>query len=130
MVVFPLAEDDTEQFRTPDLIRRVTARILEAEVQDLTLVNPAIPKEFGRIVYRCLKKRPADRYDNTRDLLADLERFSKTADAATRPSSAALWWWQFHQACAGFGYYGMLYPMWRVKEWLGGIEGSLFFSRC
>jgi len=42
-------------------------------------------------------------------------------------ASSAFWWWQFHQAVAGFGYYGMLYPLWRVKEWLGGVEGSLLF---
>ncbi len=42
-------------------------------------------------------------------------------------SGKPFWWWQFHQACAGFGYYAMLYPLWRVKQWLGGIEGSLLF---
>ncbi len=106
----------------------IIARILEGEVRDLTQINPEIPKEFDLIVRRCLKKKPADRYGSTRDLLVDLEQLldaqsSKSATSSTNP----LWWWQFHQAVAGFGYYGMLYPMWRVKQWLGGIEGSLFF---
>ncbi len=113
-------------FATTDCMSTM-ARILESEAQDLRLVNPAIPREFDRIVRRCLKKRPADRYESSRDLLADLQRFSNVPARAARPTSAALGWWQFHQACAGFGYYGMLYPMWRVKEWLGGNEGSLFF---
>jgi serine/threonine protein kinase len=103
------------------------ARILEAEAGDLTEVNPAIPKGFDRVVRRCLKKRPADRYDSTRDLLVELEQIADVRSAAPSARLTALWWWQFHQACAGFGYYGMLYPMWRVKQWLGGIEGSLLF---
>jgi serine/threonine protein kinase len=103
------------------------ARILEAEAPDLTQMNAAIPKEFDRIVRRCLKKNPEDRYNGTRDLLAELERVREGKNLELKRSSSAFWWWQFHQACAGFGYYGMLYPLWRVKAWLGGIEGSLLF---
>lgn len=104
------------------------ARILEAELQDLTRINPAISGEFDRIVRRCLNKKPKDRYGSARDLLTELEKLRDKAgkEAKIKPS-AALWWWQFHQAVAGFGYYGMLYPMWRVKQWMGGIEGSLLF---
>jgi len=104
------------------------ARILEGDVPDLTQANPAVPKALDRIVRRCLQKKPADRFGNGRELLEELEQLSlgrrKLPDI--RPSST-LWWWQFHQACAGFGYYGMLYPMWRVKQWIGGAEGSLYF---
>lgn len=103
------------------------ARILEAEARDLGQLNPAVPGEFDRIVRRCLKKKPADRYGSTRDLLIELEQLLAPHGTVAKKSSTALWWWQFHQACAGFGYYGMLYPMWRVKQWLGGIEGSLLF---
>jgi eukaryotic-like serine/threonine-protein kinase len=103
------------------------ARILESEAPDLTQMNAAIPKEFDRIVRRCLKKRPTDRYNNTGDLLAELERLAEGKSAELKRSSSAFWWWQFHQAFAGFGYYGMLYPMWWVKKWLTGAEGSLFF---
>jgi eukaryotic-like serine/threonine-protein kinase len=103
------------------------ARILEAEASDLTQMDIKIPREYDRIVRRCLKKRPVDRYNNTRDLLAALERLTEEKGSELRGSSTAFWWWQFHQACAGFGYYGMLYPLWRVREWLGGIEGSLLF---
>jgi eukaryotic-like serine/threonine-protein kinase len=103
------------------------ARILEAETPDLTQMNAAIPKEFDRIVRRCLKKRPEDRYNNTRDLLTELERLTEGKSSELKGSSSAFWWWQFHQACAGFGYYGMIYPLWRAKIWLDGIEGSLLF---
>jgi serine/threonine protein kinase len=103
------------------------ARILEAEAPDLTQMNGAIPKEFDRIVRRCLNKKPADRYPDTSDLLAELERLTERKDAEQKEPSSAFWWWQFHQAFAGFAYYGMLYPMWWVKKWLNGAEGSLFF---
>jgi predicted Ser/Thr protein kinase len=103
------------------------ARILGAEIPDISLQNPDIPKEFDRVIRHCLRKKPSDRYPRTRDLLTELESLSKKRPVLPEASSSALWWWQFHQACAGFGYYGMLYPLWRVKEWLGGIEGSLLF---
>ena len=104
------------------------ARIIEAEAQDLVQFNRAIPKEFDRIVRRCLNKKPVDRYSSARDLLHDLEQIQcADKEAPQARSSSTLWWWQFHQAVAGFGYYLMLYPMWRVKQWLGGIEGSLLF---
>jgi eukaryotic-like serine/threonine-protein kinase len=117
------------------------ARILEADVVALTRVDPSLPEDLDRIVRRCLRKNPSDRYGSTRDLLFDLEQLlavhagdspqlplAPAASNALRESKLSpLWWWQFHQACAGFGYYGMIYPLWRVKQWLGGVEGSLVF---
>ena len=114
-------------FGTADSMSTI-ARILEADVADLSRVNPEIPEGLDTVIRRCLKKKPADRYGNTQHLVEDLERL--VTGRGVQPevhSGAALWWWQFHQACAGFGYYGMLYPMWRVKQWIGGIEGSLYF---
>jgi eukaryotic-like serine/threonine-protein kinase len=104
------------------------ARILDADVADLSQVNPAIPRDFARIIQRCLEKKPSNRYSSTRALLVEIERLMDVREEkSSAPSNSAFWWWQFHQACAGFGYYGMLYPMWRVKQWLGGIEGSMLF---
>lgn len=113
----------------------IIGRILESEATDITRINPSIPKELDRIIQRCLKKDPEERYSSTRDLVFDLEQLSESmrrealgpAPADETPKKRALWWWQLHQAVAGFGYYGMLYPMWRVKQWLGGVEGSMFF---
>ncbi len=118
------------------------ARILEADATALTAVDPLLPENLERIIRRCLKKNPSDRYGSTQDLLFDLEQViriypnDENAEKSNSPSIAPahqkrglspLWWWQFHQACAGFGYYGMVYPLWRVKQWLGGVEGSLLF---
>jgi len=126
VLLYELATGD-HPFGTSDSMSMV-ARILEAEAPDLTRVRPAIPKELNIIVQRCLQKKPADRYDDTRELKEALEKLAGVRSAKRIESkSNPLWWWQFHQACAAFGYYGMLYPLWRVKQWVGGIEGSLLF---
>ena len=116
------------------------ARILEGDTSDLMADNPSIPEELDRIVRQCLQKRPGNRYPDMQALLDDLERLCDNYGVKTarmnvsggrtpgkRSGLHPLWWWQFHQAVAGFGNYGMVYPQWRVKQWLGGIEGSLLF---
>jgi len=47
-------------------------------------VNPSLPEEMERIILRCMKKSPAERYQNMADVLADLYRIS----AAARPRVA------------------------------------------
>ena len=105
------------------------ARVLQGDFEDASTVNADVLPAFDRILRRCMQKNPADRYAGMNDLLADLRVFS--SGSATKPPpplrSRALFWWRFHQAVAGFCYYGMLYPLWRVKEWLGGAQGSILF---
>ncbi len=138
VVLYELAAGN-HPFAASDPVSEI-ARILEMEVSSLTQANPAIPEKFERIVRLCLRKKPAERYGSTRQLLNELEQLRDSTVSTPQLSSSAdstesrapirlsaLWWWQFHQAVAGFGYYGMLYPMWRVKQWVGGIQGSLLF---
>jgi hypothetical protein len=104
------------------------AHIIDGEAPDLTRVDPLIPKSFDRIIRRCLNKQPIERFNSTRDLLAELEQLLEApVQKMRKPEGAPLWWWQFHQAVAGFGYYGMLYPLWWVREQIKGVEGSLLF---
>jgi eukaryotic-like serine/threonine-protein kinase len=104
------------------------ARILEADVPDLIQLNPKIPRRLDSIIHKCLKKRPRERYEDALELLAQLITLSEGRKVKpVTGSSSALWWWQFHQAVAGFGYYGMLYPIWYVKHQVPSIEGSLYF---
>ena len=49
------------------------ARILESEPEQLGELRPDLPPEFLRIVRRCLRKKPEDRYNDTRDLLVALK---------------------------------------------------------
>ena len=51
---------------------QVIAKILEAEPPPLAVERPDLPAEVDRIIHRCLQKTPDDRYNDTRDLCADL----------------------------------------------------------
>ena len=49
------------------------AKILEAAEAPLLELKPELPEELGRVVRRCLQKKPQDRYNDTRDLVGDLK---------------------------------------------------------
>src|SRR5205085_9121484 len=64
---------------------------------------PAVPlsPELDRIVTRCLRLSPADRYRSGAELLAGVEAVHVPAPnrpSANAPSGEGLWWWHFHQA--------------------------------
>jgi TolB-like protein len=74
-----------------DTAPQTLAAIIEDEPPPLETRNPRVPPQLARIVARCLSKRPADRYESTRDLardLRDLVHESSTArTVAARPRS-------------------------------------------
>ncbi len=51
------------------------AAIIEGEPRPIAQVNPKVPAQLRVIVERCLSKEPGDRYESTRDLANELERF-------------------------------------------------------
>ncbi len=116
------------------------ARILEKEPVELTRLSPLSPPALDRIIRKCLSKKPDGRYANARELAGDLEQLRRDEAHVTPhpeamqegPGSAppeALWWWQFHQVVIALAGYLLLYPLWKVREWIGGIPGSsLFFA--
>ncbi|MBZ5638836.1 MAG: protein kinase [Acidobacteriia bacterium] len=62
-------------------------KILEAEPEPLENVAPASPPELDQIVRRCLRKRPDDRYNDTRDLVIALEELIRDTAAGARTAS-------------------------------------------
>ncbi len=60
--------------------------ILKEEPASLALWNPQAPAELERIIRKCVRKRPEERYQSTRDLLVDLETIRR---ALTGPSPGA-----------------------------------------
>ncbi len=110
------------------------SRILEGEPPDPLQVAPHLPKGLERILKRCLHKDPAARYGSMQELAMDLKRLALdlsgggTGSVGVKPGRATpVWWWQFHQAAVGFAAYGMLYPLWVVREWTPPWLGMFIF---
>jgi hypothetical protein len=107
------------------------ARIVEAEPSVLSEVRPQVPQELERIVARCLRKDPADRYSSTQDLVTDFDRLeSEFADLRPRSNDRGdltpakmpgVWrvaWWRTHQVVV-VGLYVIAAALgWNVKEWV------------
>ena len=74
----------------------VLSAILRDTPLSLTELNPRLPREFARIVRRCLAKDPDERYQSAKDLRLDLEDLrqdltSSEQSAAPRPVPAPPW---------------------------------------
>ena len=72
-----------------DSAAQTLAAIIEDEPEPLEVRNPQIPSQLSRIIARCLSKKPADRYESTRDLahdLRDLVREGSTSRVAAVPA--------------------------------------------
>ncbi len=80
------------------------AKILEARPQPARIENENVPPELERIIDKCLKKDPHDRYQDTRDLVVDLRDLrrqynsgssdlmtAEVAAAARRSSGPRVW---------------------------------------
>ena len=122
------------------------ARVLETEPPDLSQLRPLCPPDLNGIIHKCLRKDHLQRHSTTRELVRELEQLRRDVaeseapqppakerdrvDDARRPSQLTpLWWWQFHEVLVGLLYYVMLYPVWKIRDWMpGGWRSVLFFS--
>ena len=52
--------------------------VLELTPKPLSQLRSELPEQLVEITLRCLNKKPADRYNNARDLLADLKSLKKS----------------------------------------------------
>jgi len=116
------------------------ARILDADPPPMAGPAPLAPGPLADIVGRALAKRPEDRYETTRELVADLERLRRQLEtgqvAAARPvarppaagTRSPLWWWQVHQTVVAAAVLGLLVPLWAVRPWLPAAwDPAMFF---
>src|SRR5262249_31311744 len=72
-----------------DSAAQTLAAIIEDELEPVEVRNPQVPSQVSRIIARCLSKKPADRYESTRDLahdLRDLVREGSTSRVAAVPA--------------------------------------------
>jgi hypothetical protein len=56
------------------------------EAQPVTIVRKNLSPDVHRIIQRCLRKRPEDRYPDARVLAADLKRLKQDLESGTRRS--------------------------------------------
>ncbi|UCE23590.1 MAG: protein kinase [Candidatus Zixiibacteriota bacterium] len=59
------------------------AKILEARHEPPSLKNANVPPELERIIDKCLRKDPDDRYQDTRDLVVDLRNLRRLFDSGS-----------------------------------------------
>jgi hypothetical protein len=75
---------------------------MSAIMEGRTALPGQAPAGMDRIVLRCLRAAPADRYGSAAALLDDLRQLrpptGRSALVAPTPAASPLWWWQFHQA--------------------------------
>jgi eukaryotic-like serine/threonine-protein kinase len=62
-------------------------KILEAEPESLENAAPASPPELDQIVRRCIRKRPDDRYNDTRDLVIALDEVRQKTTAGEQSAA-------------------------------------------
>ncbi len=70
------------------------AKILESEPEPPSVLRQGLPANLERIIRRCLEKQPAHRYNDTRDLVADLRSLQTTGESPVlmpEPTPAAAW---------------------------------------
>jgi len=121
------------------------ARILTGEPVPMRERNPITPAELDRIVRKCLRKSPDERYQSTRDLQVDLENLRRETTGGTPRSEAAAEeaglmqsalsslrlsprrWWEANQLEYVLFNVVMIYIGWKVKEWVGGNWGLALF---
>lgn len=60
-----------------------------------SVLNPDIPREVGKLIERCLKKRPVDRYASAAELLAELPPIAREPDARRPWLLTSFRWAQF-----------------------------------
>jgi hypothetical protein len=123
-------------------VTETLARIVDGTPSVLSTVRPDIPSELDRIVARCLRKDPADRYGSTQELVADLEQLesdlallrqrSSDRSGSRPPSAVGHWrsgWWLTHQVVV-VGLYVVATALgWQIKEWVKvGVTVSVFIG--
>ncbi|HNV03119.1 MAG TPA: serine/threonine-protein kinase [Vicinamibacterales bacterium] len=118
------------------------ARVLTAEPDPPSRVNPRVPPSLDHIVARCLEKEPAGRYASAADVASDLASLARTLaddprllrpmrallDATPGPGVPARGLWRAHQATIVALLAGLLVGSWWLAGWLGTPWRFTFFA--
>jgi predicted Ser/Thr protein kinase len=113
------------------------AQICSADPPPTLRPEDRIARALAAVASRCLQKDPDARYQQTADLVADLDeaRAGRSVRAAVLPAARGIerfgprWWWEAHQIQVGFVYWLSLIPLWTVRRIVEGEWGlGVFFS--
>jgi len=105
----------------------VIARMTELMEGKTAGLSRALPLPgLDRIVRRCLRAAPAERYASAEALLADL-RALESSPARQPMGGDTLWWWQFHQVAIAVIDALMPIAMWAIRRWIDRPYGSILF---
>jgi Protein kinase domain len=70
-----------------ETIPEMAIRIAEEEPPAPRTISPNVPEHFERIILRCLRKTPDDRYESVEQLVADLRAFAPRETLGPAPST-------------------------------------------
>jgi hypothetical protein len=107
----------------------ILARMTELMEGRTTGLSRALPLPgLDRIVRRCMRALPAERYPAGDALVADLLALEGSGDGPPQPvPQDALWWWQFHQTVVAILNAAVPAAVWGVRHWIGRPYGSALF---
>jgi serine/threonine protein kinase len=107
-------------FRAPTALA-TTARILEHEPPPLETASTGVPVSVTRVVDRCLRKAPDERFRTAKGIAQSL------GSEVPAPPSSRTAWWRLHQVVVTLMYFGACVAAWSVKEWDRGTATRWMF---
>jgi len=107
----------------------VLARMTELIEGRTTGLSRALPLPgLDRIVRRCMRATPAERYPAGDVLVADLRALEGSGSLLPQGRHRdKLWWWQFHQMVVAILNAALPAALWGVRHWIGRPYGSPLF---
>ncbi len=83
---------------------------------------------LDRIVKRCMRRTPAERYPSAQALLVDLRALEGSRSSSPLPARHdSFWWWQGHQIIVSIVDAAAPASLWAVRQWVGRPNGSRLF---
>jgi serine/threonine-protein kinase len=107
----------------------VLARMTELMDGGSPRLSRALPVPgLDRVVRRCMRAAPAERYTSAVALLADLRSLGSGTLAESFTSQAGrLWWWKCHQVTIAVINVFMVAALWQIRHWTTRPYGSVMF---
>ena len=108
----------------------VLARMTELIEGRTTGLSRALPLPgLDRIVRRCMRATPAERYPAGDVLVADLRALEGSGSLIPQGAQRdRLWWWQFHQVVVAILNAALPAALWGVRHWIGRLGSPLFLA--